>query len=93
MCPEARHGTFQSISNSAYLISATWDNLIKKKKEKEGNKNWNWTFKMQMEKTKQKTNLKAAASVSTLYKALSNGVFYLPSVSECQQELQSHRGE
>lgn len=92
MCPEARHGAFQSISNSAYLISATWDNLIKKK-EKEGNKNWNWTFKMQMEKTKQKHYLKAAASVSTLYTDLSNDVFYLPSVSECQQELQSHREE
>lgn len=36
MCPEARHGTFQSISNSAYLISATWDNLIKKRKKKKG---------------------------------------------------------
>lgn len=48
---------------------------------------------MQMEKTKQKHYLKAAASVSTLYTDLSNDVFYLPSVSECQQELQSHREE
>lgn len=36
MCQEARHGVFQSISNSAYLISATWDNLIKKRKKKNG---------------------------------------------------------